>query len=301
MMSKKRATEVARKYTMLEAENELRRNTCDALGVEYMNNYKQFLSFFDGLLTFQTFDDQGKRRDLAQILHGSAQSCARDLMKLNNAGAGVFLTVNETDGQGRKRDNIKRVRAVFVDLDGSPLEPVQKFELKPHIIVESSAGRYHAYWFAVDVPPKSFSPLQKGLASMFNGDPVVHDLSRVMRVPGFYHKKNGKQPVQLLEYSYHDYYTYKELCDHIKLPKVKQWSIRTPITPGHVPDGGWHYGSSEGMRNNKLFRVLIAMRKRGESFDLALSEAARWAAACIPPLEERETRILVEHVWRSYS
>ena len=63
-----------------------------------MKNYTQFLSFFDGLLTFQTFDDQGKRRDLAQIMHGSAHGCARDLMKLNNAGAGVFITVNETDG-----------------------------------------------------------------------------------------------------------------------------------------------------------------------------------------------------------
>jgi len=48
------------------------------------------------------------------------------LMELNEMGAGVFVTINETDGTGRRAENITAVRAVFVDLDGSPLEPVMQ-------------------------------------------------------------------------------------------------------------------------------------------------------------------------------
>ncbi|PKM60684.1 MAG: hypothetical protein CVU99_06840 [Firmicutes bacterium HGW-Firmicutes-4] len=38
-----------------------------------------------------------------------------------------------------------------------------------------------------------FSQLQKGLAAVFKGDPVISNRSRVMRLPGFYHNK--KEPV----------------------------------------------------------------------------------------------------------
>ena len=50
-------------------------------------------------------------------------------------GAGVFITVNETDGKGRKKENITRIRAVFQeDDDGFDGE----FPLKPSIVVETS-------------------------------------------------------------------------------------------------------------------------------------------------------------------
>jgi len=263
-----------------------------------VTNYERFLSFFDGQLTFQTFDDKGKRRDLAQQFHGKHHG--QELMTLNRQGAGVFLTVNETDGKGRKRDNIVSIRALFVDLDGAPLKPVRDFDLKPHLIVQSSPGKYHAYWFAVDIPPQSFSHMQKGLASMFNGDPVVHDISRVMRVPGFYHNKNSRERVEVLESHDHDHYTYTELCRHIQLPQVQQWSIKNPVRRERDPNAKYGYGSSEGMRNNRLFRVAFAMRKRGESLGDAMNECIRYAQECIPPLPDSEAIHLVQGVWRNY-
>ena len=45
-----------------------------------------------------------------------------------------------------------------------------------------------------DVPLVGFSELQKALAAEFSGDPKVHDLPRVMRLPGFLHRKG--QPFQ---------------------------------------------------------------------------------------------------------
>jgi len=139
--------------------------------------------------TYQVFPEAKGTKGFPQIFHGTFEQHAEVLAKLNNKGYGIFATVNETDGKGRKAENIVRVRAVFVDLDGAPLEPVQQFELKPSMIITSSPGRYHAYWRCRDVPLDQFTKLQSEIAKRFNGDPAVKDLSRVMRLPGFYHMK----------------------------------------------------------------------------------------------------------------
>ena len=58
-----------------------------------------------------------------------------------------------------------------------------------NIIVESSRDRWHAYWRTFRVPLNEFSELQKMLAAHFSGDPAVHPLPQVMRLPGFIHHK----------------------------------------------------------------------------------------------------------------
>src|SRR4051794_6620006 len=125
--------------------------------------------------TFQTFDDRkerceerkarGERDPFAQVIHASLASCWPQLVKLNAHGAGIFITVNCTDFQGRTAGNIRSVRAQFVDLDGSPLDPVvAPSALPPHIVTESSPGRWHAYWKVPDVQLEEFTPLQKSIA-----------------------------------------------------------------------------------------------------------------------------------------
>ena len=140
--------------------------------------------------TFQTFDDDDAKRDsLARILHGTLDQHAARLTRLNDRGAGIFVTINETDGTGRKKDNIIRIRAVFADLDGAPLDLVYEFGRQPHVIVETSPGRWHAYWLVSNFPLERFEPAQKALIERFGSDPSVHDLPRVMRLPGFIHRK----------------------------------------------------------------------------------------------------------------
>jgi RepB DNA-primase from phage plasmid len=78
---------------------------------------------------------------------------------------------------------------VFVDLDGSTLQPVMACGLDPHIVVESSPGRFHAYWRVDALPLDQFGPVQRTIADRFNGDRTVTDLCRVMRLPGFPHRK----------------------------------------------------------------------------------------------------------------
>jgi hypothetical protein len=163
--------------------------------------------------TFQTFDDNKARRKaraeanklrkkegkkplpdpFAKIRHGTLAEHWNELVKLNAQGAGIYVTVNETDFKGRTEKNIVRVRAAFVDLDGSPQEPVDNAAIKPQLVIESSPRRYHDYWrFTGKMPLKVFEVLQKELAARFGGDPSVHDLPRVMRLAGFVWHKEGE-------------------------------------------------------------------------------------------------------------
>ena len=121
----------------------------------------KFLTRFDEseVFTFQTFDDCKSRKDpyLARILHGTFAEHCSELVSLNKQGAGIFFAVNATDGRGRSGINITKIRAVFVDLDGAPLDPIYNAPLEPHLIVQSSQGKYHAYWTIDGLPLEQFT------------------------------------------------------------------------------------------------------------------------------------------------
>jgi putative DNA primase/helicase len=187
-------------------------------------------------VTFQTFDDTlNKRRDLARIVHGTLEDAAlwNELERLNQRNAGVFWTVNATDGKGRKVENVTRVRAVFADLDGAPLEPVTACELPPTAIIESSQGRWHAYWKVLDVPLEAFEDLQRGVAARFSGDPKIKDLPRVMRLAGFLHQKGEAYRSRLLELHPEQVYTLEQVRAAFPVPRSETSAAQTTPTPKH--------------------------------------------------------------------
>jgi hypothetical protein len=134
----------------------------------------------------------------AKVLHGTFKQRARTLERLNAQCAGIFVTVNETDLKGRNADNVTRVRAIFADLDGVDLEEAKaklaEVGLVPHITVMSSPGRWHLYMLVTDFPLASFTDTQQRLIKLLGSDPAVHDLPRVMRLPGFLHQKGEPFP-----------------------------------------------------------------------------------------------------------
>lgn len=149
----------------------------------------------DACFTFQTFDDTpAKRSSLARILHGRFRDCGDQLVRLNAAGAGVFVAVQETDGRGRRTENITRLRAVFIDDDVGELtcgpDPA------PSIVVWSVRG-LHCYWLLQDTPLSAFGDAQRRLALKYGSDPAVCDLPRVMRIPGFVHARRTPARVRL--------------------------------------------------------------------------------------------------------
>jgi len=157
-----------------------------------------------GGFTFQTFDDDADRskKALTKQFHGSLEKHTASLSKLNGEGAGVFVTVNATDGLGRRKGNITAVRALFVDFDTADPERLDRLltePLPPNLIVESSTDKHHAYWIADGIALDNFTRWQKLLIEYFKStgdapDEAVHDLPRVIRLAGFYHRKvNSKK------------------------------------------------------------------------------------------------------------
>jgi hypothetical protein len=151
--------------------------------------------------TLQTFGEGTKKDDskLARIFDGTLAEYGEKLCDLNWRGAGVFVSVNETNGEGRKRSNITRVRAVFLDLDGASLDPVYQCSLKSHLIVESSPGRFHAYWIVKDFPLDRYEDVQRAIARRFDGDPAVALLTECARLPGFFHNKAEPFQTRIVE------------------------------------------------------------------------------------------------------
>jgi hypothetical protein len=172
---------------------------CKAVDLQAADKFLRLLDPAAIKHTFQCFSDRGEDRSLAHIIHGSLDLCADRLIELNDAGAGIFITVNRTDGRGRKADNIVGIRAVFIDLDGAPLEPVYQHLINPQIVVETSPGKFHAYWLVENVPLEHFTDIQTALAERFHADPAVKDLPRVLRLPGFMHRKRDPFMVRIIE------------------------------------------------------------------------------------------------------
>lgn len=232
------------------------------------------LSALGGSATFQTFDDtDAKRRDLSKVLHGSLQERLIELRSLNARSAGVFIMVNEGDGRGRKAHNVTRVRAYFADLDGAPVEPVYSFALKPHFIIESSPGRWHAYWLVSDAPLNEFRQVQRAIASRFDADPKVQDLPRVMRLPGFVHHKGSPFVTRIVSRHAASPYTHEQVTSALSLKDVDR---KVSLLPGQIPDGA---------RNDTLFRAALGFVQQGlapHEVNMRLQRIN--AERCQPPL-----------------
>jgi hypothetical protein len=155
---------------------------------------------------------QGEKRYRPHRLVGTLAELEPQLVEWNRRGYNVYAVINIIDEAWLRhcRDtsedytsdrHIVGCRALFVDMDdreapGSPsnLERLQQAPLRPSVINRSSASwKHQAFWLVRGVPVHEFTPIQKALIERFGSDPKIHNESRVMRVPGFMHHKEGKQ------------------------------------------------------------------------------------------------------------
>ena len=265
------------------------------------SHYHTFIRYFGQEHSFQTFCDKGKNKALIKQVHGTLEEHFKTLAQLNLKGAGVFFTVNETDLKGRTTEHIKKVRALFIDLDGSPLPNFKELKLFPNIIVKSSEGKYHCYWLVKDCPLESFSLYQQALATRFNSDPKVKDLPRVMRVAGFYHNKQWSQPVRVEQMFGDDPCSIQDLKKYydLKKPEVKEFDYSPSLYKGQYT-GTLRYGTDEGDRQGQLVKILIAIRMRGESYEYLKNEGLEFGKNCKPQEDPKEIMFQVNDIWKRY-
>jgi hypothetical protein len=276
-----------------------------------MNNAELFLYILGGKShTFQTFNDKkdGKFKYLNKQLHGTLADVQSKLSKWNKLfDIGIYVTINKTDKKGRKTENITKVRALFADLDGSPLAPILKAKPEPHMIIESSKGKYHAYWLVDDCPLDKFSIYQKAIAKKFDSDPKVCDLPRVMRLPGFNHCKGRSYPTTIIHHNHCSPYFLKDIKDglglelELELEKHNKPIVKSSSNTNNPTRKTVNVRFSDGRRNNDLFKIACAMRGRSEPYEYTKLELLTFNQRCKPPLIEEEVLEIIDNVYNRYN
>ena len=253
--------------------------------VETLSHFSKYISHFTGTKTFQLFHDKKDPKYTARILHDSSVS---ELMSYNEKGYGVYLTVNETNGRGRTKKHITRVRAVFADMDDAPVNMAPVMDYNPHLVVQSSPGKFHAYWFCNDVPVDSFEDIQESIINLFGADKNCKDYSRVLRVPGFYHHKKDPKPVFVVHE--HDYpvLSFEEVRNIFPPVKRKQFTAKKFKRSDATGMFNGERGTGEGERNNKLASVIGIMIKEQMTWGDIEADAHKWGSSCSPPLNSFE-------------
>jgi hypothetical protein len=164
--------------------------------------------------TFQFFSDdknlsKAEADAKAKTVHGTLDEVWPRVLAVNTPQVqlGAYITVNETDGSGRrKKENITRVRGHFVDADNpEAVEQCQKqvMTMPASMTVDTGRGS-HYYWLRNDLPLADgtpdplplakFTALQDQLNAKLGTDKQVKDLPRVLRLAGTLHLKDPNNP-----------------------------------------------------------------------------------------------------------
>ena len=128
--------------------------------------------------------------------------------KLNLEGYESYFTVNGFAGDtNAQKEQCTSLNSFFVDIDGrKSLEELEEIKAKfnPTFIVETMNG-FHIYWlldepiYKADLSREDWDKavvrwekIEQFLVKEFNADPVVKDITRILRVPNtWYWKKTG--------------------------------------------------------------------------------------------------------------
>jgi hypothetical protein len=119
---------------------------------------------------------------------------AAGLERANEAGAGVYFTINETDGQGRTAGNVRAVRALAADCDDLSALRVDVLARMPHpdLVVETRPSRAQFWWLLKEGEPLDrWTAAQTRIADALGTDAHVCDLPRVMRAAGTLNTKEA--------------------------------------------------------------------------------------------------------------
>lgn len=268
---------------------------------------------------------------LASHRTGSFTFCEKWLRKTNlpehGGFCGAYVTVNATDGKGRKASNVVSVRALFVELDhgGLELPHITEFQsrFRPSIVVESSPGKLHCYWLMQDgsVPLTKFMGCQQVLAAKFEAlraGKEAKDLPRVLRLPGFLHLKDLSRPfVTLLHHCDPNLiYTPDEVFSLLSIDQefVKTFLAQLGGTSGRTqsvspeiqatvdPVYNEFLGAQAGSRNEAMYHYCLKhlFQHRGLNHAEALAICNSENLKNNPPLEHVELESIVTSAWKRF-
>lgn len=268
----------------------------DILNLEMAQRFCDALEPSGNFTFFCKGEDASSGVKSPRELHGTFASLKDQLADLNYDGAGIYVTVNRTDLTGRRTDCITGVRAVFADIDHQVEEVELFFPIEPHLVIETSPKRWHAYWLVQDLAKEDFTGLQQAIARTLGSDTAVCDLPRVMRLPGFIHQK-GEPFLSRIASANTELppYTKDELAVVFGSGTIPK-PVPVTVMPSVCSDSSM---VGAGDRNASLMRLAGSLRRVGMSKDdieFALVSFNR--NSCQPPLPAAEVLSVLESVMR---
>lgn len=185
-----------------------------------------------------------------------------ELRQYNQRNYGVFWVVNgggntdpevkqagiaraqfmEIDPDPEVMDRIKAGEITLEDALGDQIDQIAEFPLEPSIIVRTKKS-LHTYWLLDGGDIGQFRNLQKGLIAHFRSDPSIQNESRVMRVPGFEHRKADPVMVRLLKFDPDLTYTQDQIREALGVPMEPEETAPQMQRPDQasgekIPKGG---------------------------------------------------------------
>lgn len=209
-----------------------------------------FLKSFEGTV-FQVFRDNPKAIGFPQVFETFDE---QRFKVLNDGGCGIYFTPNACKG-GRKEENLVRINAVYADIDVAKegdnmavesikekkefiIDKLEYTYAPPNFIIDTKNG-LQAIWLVLEEElttesKKKFKTIIEGIIHFTEGvgskGDQVKDLTRVLRLPGFYHMKGD--PYLCTSRELHlDRFKMDDLLEIFPLPKVEEQKPELPKSP----------------------------------------------------------------------
>ena len=147
----------------------------------------------DGKLPIRTFAGKPQNKFPEAKTHNLA-----NLPPKQSPDCGVYIAINGNYGAHKKED-ITQARAIFCEHDDLSIEEQlylwQEKGLPEPTIQVQTRHSVHTYWvFSEPISKEQFEELHPDLISFMASDKACKDISRVMRVAGYYHVEYGLEP-----------------------------------------------------------------------------------------------------------
>jgi hypothetical protein len=232
----------------------------------------------------------------------------------NSKGANLFAGIlpRTRDGGGTDFD-CAAGWAVWSDFDGvtpeAALERAAAAGLPAVTLAVNSGHGVHLFWgLHSPAEPADLSALVGDLAALVGSDPTVRNPSRILRLPGFWNRKEPKARAGIVLAEPGRRYEFAELRALVPVVQVEPEPpapvpARAPTAPDRLKllDRAARYmdkvpGAAEGGRNDATYRAAAVLRN---DFALSAMEArpilAAWnAEKNRPPLAERELSAVLD-------
>lgn len=195
---------------------------------------RKFLIAIDDTATKHHFTASRNSTDI-KVYYDTLDSVYHKLLNANNEGYDIYVTINKFTSRGRKVEDVKAIRGLFIDED-TPLK--REFPLEPTILVETSRNHYH-HWIMLDEPLEPtddniqwYRDSARALHLLYGSDKGSTKLIQACRAPTFINHKHDRE-VKLLEI--HDnYYSKDELSEHLQHEDIKAFKKRNKASTKRV-------------------------------------------------------------------